>query len=278
MQFEQYSDTGAFRSAVLDTLLEHEIQNNLLINLISDRKVENPADWQLATVDDGGIVLTAICVRPFHLLLYETGNRPNDDAVALLAKELRSKGCAPPGVIAERGLARRFAAAFSASGSYKLHMHITAMRLDKPVKYEKAPGLFRTLDASDMFFAPYWEQAFSEDCRTTVFSIPENTKRLAARLAKGTHFIWEDGVPVSQAVLGRDTPNGALINGVYTPPQYRGRGYARSSVAELSNRLLGRGKSFCCLLADAGNPVASGLYRKLGYYSVCDMEDIRFSY
>jgi len=127
-----------------------------------------------------------------------------------------------------------------------------------------------------MFFVPYWEHAFSEDCRVHVFTIQENIDRIRKRLGKDSHFIWEDGQPVSQAVHGRDTPNGAIINWVYTPPHFRGRGYATSVVAELSRSLLDSGKSFCCLFADASNPISCELYRKLGFYDVCNFDEIRF--
>ena len=150
-------------------------------------------------------------------------------------------------------------------------MTIAVMRLDSLLILPKAPGACRALEPRDMFYAPYWERAFSEDCRTRVFSIEENTKRLKTRLGKGSHLIWEDGVPVSQAVHGRDTPNGAVVNGVYTPPHYRGRGYATSVVAELSSSLLKRGRDFCCLFADVSNTSSRKLYNNLGYYDVSEL-------
>jgi len=180
-------------------------------------------------------------------------------------------------VMAESTLARRFAGEYRPAGDYSIHMSVAGMKLDKLVAHRNAPGHCRALETRDLFFAPYWERAFSEDCRTTVFTIAENTERLKTRLNKATHYIWENGAPVSQAVHGRDTLNGALINGVYTPPFFRGRGYASSVVATLSNALLERGKGYCCLLADAGNPASYGMYRKLGYYDVCKLEDIRFA-
>jgi len=279
MHVTYYNEVNLFKSAVLDILAQDEIQNNLLINLITKRRIEDKEGRMLATAGSGGgVALTAIYVKPFHLLLYETGNARDDAAVEILAREMRRNGFTPPGLMAEFSLARRFAAAFSPSGGFARYMRVAAMKLEKPAKYEKAPGVFRALEERDMFYAPYWERAFSEDCRAAVFSIQDNTERLRSRLSKGTHYIWEDHTPVSQAVHGRDIPNGALINGVYTPPQFRGRGYATSVVAELSNRLLERGKRFCCLLADADNPISSGLYRKLGYYPVCELEDIRFAF
>ena len=279
LQFRRYDDIKTFRSDVFPVLLADEIQNNLTISIISESKAYDISDWLMATVSDSsGIALTALLVKPFHLLLYETENKRCDDALLMLARELKLCGSAPPGVMAERYLSRRFAGIYSDCAAHSLYMTMTAMRLDEPAAFKRAPGDCRMLKERDMFFAPYWERAFSEECRATAFSIPENLKRLKTRLGKDTHYIWEDGIPVSQAVHGRDTPNGAVINGVYTPPHYRGRGYATSVVAELSNALLQREKSFCCLLAVADNLASCGLYRKLGYRDVCELEDIRFDF
>jgi hypothetical protein len=277
VQFLRYDNTKAIKADVLPVLLENEAQNNLLISIITESKARFASNWLLATITGGdGRSLTAICVKPFNLLLYESGNIQLDGAVEMLVRELRRIECAPPGVVAERGLARRFSEAYCADGAGSLYMTITAMRLDSMAEHENAPGFCRELRSSDMFFAPYWERAFSEDCRSTVFTIADNHDRLKTRLGKGTHYIWENGVPVSQAVHGRDTINGAVINGVYTPPQFRGRGYAGSVVGELSDSLLKRGKAFCCLFADAGNLTSCLMYRRLGYYDVCELEDIRF--
>ena len=278
MIFRRYDNIEAYKTTVLETLLEHEIQNNLLLSLITGSQAHLATDWLLVTINDesDGILLTALCVSTFDLLLYETGNNCRNDAVEHLARELRRTGYNPPGVMADTDLAKRFADAFVGKGKSRLHMSMSAMRLDKLESYKKAPGFVRPLHEHDMTFAPYWERAFSEDCRSHVFSIPENTERLKTRLGKDNHFIWENGQPVSQAVYGRDTPNGAVINGVYTPPRFRGKGYATSVVAALTDELLKRGKSYCCLIADSDNPVSCGIYRKLGYYEVCKLEDIRF--
>ena len=277
VRFRRYDNADSFSSDVLPVLLENECQNNILIGLITHSKARYADDWLLATIGDGGSPeLIALCVKPFNLLLYTPRSARNEGAVEQLARELPLIGCTPPGVTAENPTAKQFTEAYCPGGAYAKHMTIAVMRLDKPVDHQEAPGFSREIQSGDLFFAPYWERAFSEDCRATVFSIPEITRRLKTRLGKGTHYFWEDGVPVSQAVYGRDTPNGAVINHVYTPPLYRGRGYAASVVGELSNSLLKRGRQFCCLFADADNPASCGLYRKLGYTDVCELEDIRF--
>ena len=276
MEFRRYDSITPYIKDVLPHLVEFEAQNNLFIGLATSGKARAAANWLLATVSDKGCVsIAALCAQPFELLLFETGNKQNDESLECLARELRRIGFDAPGVMAESGLAGRFAEQFFEAERIKLHMTINAMRLDKPAEYAVAKGACRELQQRDMSFAPYWERAFSEDCRTRVFTIEENTRRLKTRLGKGTHLIWEDERPVSQAVHGRDTPNGAVINGVYTPPQHRGQGYATSVVAELSNKLLARGKSFCCLFADADNPASRKIYAKLGYMDVCELKVLK---
>lgn len=276
MDFQKYGDAEAFSSDVLGILLENEVQNNLLISILTDSKARYASDWLMATVADySGIVLTALCTKPFNLLLYESG-RASTDAMDLLAREIRRLGAGLPGVLAERSLARRFADAYLPGCPIEPRMSMIVMRLDSLAEHKVAPGSCRTLQERDMFFVPFWERSFSEDSKVQVFSIKDNVDRIRTRLGKNSHFIWEDGIPVSQAVNGRCTPNGAVINMVYTPPHYRGRGYATSVVAELAGSLLKRGHSFCCLFADAENPVSRELYRKLGFYDVYTFDDIRF--
>ncbi|MCL2080693.1 MAG: GNAT family N-acetyltransferase [Oscillospiraceae bacterium] len=277
MKITRYSDLKSFGADTLEILLENEVQNNLPISFILNEQGRDTSDWLLLSIKDGGggVVLTAAQTPPFSIVLYETGNRPNRAAVRLLSDELKAMGAAPPGVVAEQGLARRFAEAYAGDSSHR-HMSMNIMRLDSVSKIEKAPGFCRPLREDDLFYTPYWERAFSEDCKTETYSIQENVGRLKARLGKDSHYIWEDGHPVSQAVNGRNTPNGGGINGVYTPPHYRGKGYASSVTAELSRKLLERGFKFCYLFADAANPVSRGIYRKLGYYDLCVFDEIKF--
>ena len=276
MLFQRYEDFEAFKSNTFEALLENEAQNNLLLGVMTDGKAKRAADSLMATVvDDGRVIIAAFWSKPLNLLLYEAENSP-PGALELLTREILKLDIDLPGVLTKRGLSQRFADAYRPDSGSILRMSMTIMRLDKLAEYKKASGFCRVLDERDMYFVPFWERAFSEDCRVQVFSIPENVERIKTRLGKNSHFIWEDGAPVSQAVYGRDTPNGAVINWVYTPPNCRGRGYATSVVAELSRDLLDRGKRFCCLFADADNETSCSLYRKLGFYDVCTYEDIQF--
>ena len=277
MKFIRYSGIKPFADDALEILLENEVQNNLPLSFINNA-VANTSKWLLGTVKDadGGVVLVAVCTPPFNIILYETGNKPNDSAVKLLVEEIKSMGFAIPGVLGLQNLARRFAEEYAGGKNYYRHLTMNIMRLNTVNDIEKASGRRRELRDDDLYFVPFWERAFSEDCGTEAYDIPTIVERVKTRLGKNIHFIWEDGYPVSQAVHGRSTQNGAVVNMVYTPPHYRNKHYASSVVAELSGILLDRGNKYCCLFADAANPISCGIYRKIGYYDLCVYDEIRF--
>lgn len=92
-------------------------------------------------------------------------------------------------------------------------------------------------------------------------------------------WLWEvNGRPVSMASYGGPTPNGIRVFAVYTPPTWRGRGYATACVIALTQRLLDGSRRFCFLFTDLANPTSNALYERVGYRPVADMESRTFEF
>lgn len=84
-------------------------------------------------------------------------------------------------------------------------------------------------------------------------------------------FIWEhNGDSVTMVCKTRPTKRGIVLNGVYTPPLHRRRGYATSCVAAVSRHLLSEGYAFCSLFTDLTNPTSNSIYMKVGYQPIQD--------
>jgi predicted GNAT family acetyltransferase len=73
----------------------------------------------------------------------------------------------------------------------------------------------------------------------------------------------------------RDTPNSAGIGAVYTPPQFRNRGYASTAVATLSRQLLDAGRRSCFLYTDVANPLSNAIYARIGYEPLDDVVSLK---
>lgn len=85
-------------------------------------------------------------------------------------------------------------------------------------------------------------------------------------LAHGRIFAAEqDGQIVAAALTNAETPDMAMIGGVYTPPNLRNRGHATACADALCRDLLREGIQ-PCLFYD--NPRAGSIYRRLGFRDV----------
>ena len=76
--------------------------------------------------------------------------------------------------------------------------------------------------------------------------------------------------------VGSATPNGVRIGPVFTPSEFRGRGYATALVATVTRDQLSRGHEFCFLHTDLANPTSNKIYQLLGYRPVEDRLMILF--
>ena len=80
----------------------------------------------------------------------------------------------------------------------------------------------------------------------------------------------DNGIPVSMAGFTRAMQTVVGVAFVYTPPYWRGKGYATSCVAKVSQIALDIGFMKCVLYTDLLNPTSNSIYQKIGYTPVCD--------
>ena len=88
---------------------------------------------------------------------------------------------------------------------------------------------------------------------------------------RGTDWLLLAGAaPVSYAVFNAMLPDIVQIGGVWTPPEFRGRGYARSVVAGSLLAARKQGVARAVLFADPANAAARRAYLFLGFRIVGD--------
>jgi len=287
MQFKLYNDINKFYDITYDLLMCHETQNLIpLGNIIIGKKGEdksgwrNPANWFMATIsDDSGIQLVAIMTPPHNITLYARDNKNDDAAVSCLIAGIAD---APvPGVIARRDMAIHFAQAYcSAKGlEYEIEMEQRIYELTEVSPNIPHIGTMRLADESDMYFLPYWLEAFysADAYGKTTMNIPQDAETYLGRILQQKMFVLEnEGKPVSIAGITREMQTACGVAQVYTPPYFRKKGYATSCVARLSQIILDRGFSKCVLYTDLANPTSNSIYQKIGYNPICDSVMLKF--
>ena len=284
---KQYFNVHEFYEDTYDVLMLHEAQNMILLgNVImghegKDRTAwRDPANWFMATVSDSrGIQLTALMTPPYNLTLYATGNHIHQEAIECLVSALNEVHI--PGVITEKTLAEEVAKAYAAQYqcTWKISMDQRIYELTAVHPNVQQFGNIRLLNETDMHYFPYWVEAFSAATQygTTEMKIPQADGDYLYRLSTKKLYVLEAcGHPVSMAGLTRPMQNCMGVSFVYTPPFFRGRGYATSCVAQVSQLALDMGYKKCVLYTDLLNPTSNSIYMKMGYAPVCDSLMIQF--
>ena len=90
-------------------------------------------------------------------------------------------------------------------------------------------------------------------------------QRVAQRIKLGRIWVWiEQGKLIFKADVQSETPEQIYLEGIYTHPEERGKGYGSRCLSQLSRTLLANAGSLCVLVNEQ-NPKAQLFYRKAGY-------------
>ena len=287
MELNGYTDVHEFYKDTYDVLMRHEAQNMIpLGNIIMGHEGKDKTDWRdpvnwlMATVSDSkGIQLIALMTPPLPITLYATDNILNPEAIHRLIDGLKDRDI--PGVITEKSLAEFFAKEYSLRKgiTYKTAMNQRMYELTAVNPDIQRVGTVRLLDEKDIHFFPYWAEAFyaAGSYGKTEMAIPQEAAPYLYRIASKKIYVLEDnGIPVSMAGFTRVMQTAIGVAHVYTPPYVRGKGYASSIVAQISQLALDTGFTKCVLYTDLANPTSNSIYQKIGYKPICDSLQVKF--
>ena len=282
MQLVRFDDVARFAEAVTDFLAAREAENNLFLGLLSTLKV-NPYAYggeypYMALVKVGDEVCGAALRTPPHHL--HVSWMADSGPLEVILPDVQREYGSLPGIFGISPLVRTAAEQWHrlTGQPYNLSTAERSYQLEKVNPVPAVTGEMRQITEADRDLMVDWLVAFAMDA---------HLERDRARAEKGVAaalegkirrlYLWEDnGVPVSLAGCAGETLNGIRVGPVYTPLEYRRKGYATALVAALSQLLLDEGRKYCFLFTDLSNPTSNHIYMEIGYQPVCDMDMYRF--
>lgn len=281
LRLTRAADVREFERIAGDFLRAREAEHNLILGLCSNVRAAKtnpfgPLPPYFAVVHAGDeVVGAAMRTPPYNLIL--SGMRDERAVDAILRDVL---GDAPdiPGVLGEKEVARRFAQGWTGRTG-RAHRVKTAeriFRLTRVIPPRPASGELRLAGPRDLDLLAEWLAAFAVEALREDGSRGRATAEWWLTQRDRALYIWEDGASVSMCGASGRTPNGIRIGAMYTPPELRGRGYASSCVAAVSQAQLDAGLRFCFLFTDLANPTSNHIYREIGYQAVTDVDEYRF--
>jgi predicted GNAT family acetyltransferase len=252
MEIVNPKDAVSFLQICQKALEENEVNSNLILGISNTLSKNNYAygtnePFYSIAINSNEISLIGLMTPPKNLLLYEHKNL-NISVMELFVNNLYSQYKSIPGITGELTLAKSFLEAYSkiSACNYKISMNLRIYKLTKVSEYNKPDGIFRCAEKKDIEMITNFINEFSVSINEPVNI--EYTKEMAEKgIANKEIFIWENKNIVSMAKKHRPTKHGMAVSYVYTPIEYRCKGYATALVAELSKNILDSGKLFCTL-------------------------------
>ncbi|WP_156726749.1 GNAT family N-acetyltransferase [Streptomyces apocyni] len=147
------------------------------------------------------------------------------------------------------------------------------------------PGRARIATRADRGLLMRWHSEFLRGLGET--TVRDSGAWVDSRLAYGGITLWETptgegyghGAYTAVAIAGRTPLVGGQVRvgPVYTPPEQRGRGYARAVTTEVSRAGRAAGAAEVLLFADLANPTSNGVYQRVGFRPVRDFAAYAFA-
>lgn len=282
MNFIKYEDIKIFANENLDLILEKEWLNNLMMGncLEGLEKGIDKENWLLAKiVDNNKTELIMLYRKPWNLLLYSPTNNISDELYKFAAEEIYKIDPNLNGVNSEKVISRKFAEFYCEISKKELKLdHPMRILLLTELPYAKLNNslIFRKARLDEKPILVQYTKEFQKEALNRELDQNRIEEQLKRYFENGYYVLELNGKIVSQAVISRVLKKGNSIGEVYTPKEYRGKGYAYNLVYRMSKKALEDGNEYCVLYTDDENPISNHVYEKIGYKRMIDCEDILF--
>ena len=281
MEFIFYNNCEKFWNENKKLILEKEWLNNLMVSN-SLYGIENGIDenWILAKIINNGKTELILLQRfPWKLLLYSPTNNVSEVLYKFAAEEIFKINKNLVGVNSENKIANIFSKYYcELSGqTAELHLPMRILVLEKLAENKcRKDIIFRKPEEKDKNILLKFFRDFNIEALGKSPSDDEIIEKINKFLGKNYFILEKNGKIVSQVLSNKQLVNGRSVNGVYTPPEERGKGYAYTVVYLFSKYLLENGAEYCVLFTDDTNPISNQNYEKIGYERRADVCEIDF--
>ncbi|MHB8131945.1 MAG: GNAT family N-acetyltransferase [Mobilitalea sp.] len=271
MVVKEYENAQMFLNDNESILLEHESVSQLILyNAYQSKKelIFNKGMFGAVCEEENTVLL--FCNVPSHnLVIYVVKQDDSAPASIALADSLGNKHVIISGINAKLDICQSFMEQYKKyiSGTFaeKLGMDIMEIRQLNDIK--PVEGKQRLALPMEAKFVTDWMIQFQLETLTSEMDYEVALKKATKYIEDKKIYLYENSEQkvVSMAVAARKLSHGIAITYVFTPEEYRGKGYAAANLYYLSKEMLAQGYEFCTLFVDKKNPLSNRAYEKVGY-------------
>jgi predicted GNAT family acetyltransferase len=237
--------------------------------------------WWIVRGDDGDVVGVAMRTSPFNMII---APMPINAARAL-GRSVGDFDDALPGLAGSRDIVDAFIEGYVESKSHGSTRVLAEERRDLLYALEELitpdveglgrPARTEEIDALTEMFAQFWREV--EGAPLSPADARNGVKRA---VTAGSLFCWElagDIVAIAghAPIITTEAIAIGRIGPVFTPPEFRRRGFGSAVTALVTRRLIEKGARVM-LFTDAANPTSNDIYQAIGYRLVDEVVQMHF--
>ncbi len=271
MIVKEYKNADTFLEAYETFLLEREAVSQLLLYSAYQNRYNAAEDKGMfgAVLMEELPVLLFCNFMPFDLVVYVAREEEVSHAAEELAGYICQNHIVINGIVARNDVCQSFIDQFkklvSCNFSDGTGMDIMELRQIRDVK--PVEGSQRLALPEEAKLLADWMIDFQIEALMNDLDYEAALNKIKNLIVGQNVYLYEneEGQAVTMAATVRKLPHGMAIAYVFTPEEFRGKGYAAANMYYLSKRLLEEGYEFCTLLVDKNNPLSNRAYEKVGY-------------
>ncbi len=276
MIVKEYGNADLFLKEYETILLEREAAAQLLLYFAHQSLTGLGTGKELfgIVMDETQIVLMFVIIRGVDLILYAAASEKEEEAAGVLADYLGNSHIIIGGLNARQTLCQSFIQQYTkymnVSFIQKVGTDIMELRQINDIK--PAAGYQRLAVSEDAKLVADWMIQFQIEAMMDEADYEAALLRATQLINRKELYLYEDEEhrAVSMAAATRKLVHGMGITYVFTPEEFRGKGYAAANLYYLSKELLEQGFKFCTLYVDKNNPLTNRAYEKVGYKVIED--------
>ena len=154
----------------------------------------------------------------------------------------------------------------SHSDKYELHSELYKRKCSELTYIETLPLKIVNAQNLDFDFKEFY-YGFCTECNLPADKNTISEKAAKLKTSGNLYALVDNGTVVTVAASNRKTEHGRAINLVYTPSEYRRKGYSTCCVKQLTQLIL-KDSDYAFLYADKHNPISNHEYQRLGFDAI----------
>ncbi|MBU1019986.1 MAG: GNAT family N-acetyltransferase, partial [Firmicutes bacterium] len=257
-----YNNNKAFLIDYKAYLLGDEVKYNLMLG-ISNK--DNDSFTFISSVVDDRFLLGILAGK--NLIL--ASNTMDDDVYDEMIEYMNHVDY--PGIIGTREHCEKYNELYTMKYGVSLvvKMNQRIYRCDKVKNYSEELGIVRLATEKDIEVLKYWALDFYSGIEPNT-TLLQSEESVIEKIKRSVLFVLVvNDVVVSMTVRTRAINKTETVSFVYTPLEYRRKGYASRIVEEVTRYILNDGR-IATLYTDLDNPISNSIYMKIGYLPHCD--------